>query len=301
MNTKRLWMLFIVPLLFVAPVAAKTERAIPDPALGYPVLITLKSCPPDLVPQASGFFLNAGDGLYLVTASHVLFDNSSPARQLICKQAELVAYSPNPKEKGKNLLLLDLVALNASGDLKKHATRDVAVARIATTAQTSGKGTPDFLPGVQGLEVLPSGIVAAHLDGVKKFDQVVTADEIYIFGFPTSIGFHNIPQIDYLRPLIRKGIVAGINEQKKTLILDSFVFHGNSGGLVLAVEQSAAQTKQVRVIGVISQIIPVVASSLNPRSPHAAAEKYNSGYSVAEPMDTVLELIEALQANCPRP
>src|SRR6185436_8638766 len=98
-----------------------------------------------------------------------------------------------------------------------------------------------------------------------------------------------------------KGIVAGVNEQKKTLILDSFVFHGNSGGLVLAVEQSAAQTKQVRVIGVISQIIPVVASSLNPRSPHAAAERYNSGYSVAEPMDTVLELIEALQANCPRP
>jgi hypothetical protein len=197
-------------------------------------------------------------------------------------------------------LLLDLVALNASGDLKKHETHDVAVVRIGTTTQTDGKSKTDFLPGVRGVEMLPLGIVAVGLDGVKKFDQVLAADEIYIFGFPTSIGFHNIPQIDYLRPLIRKGIVAGVNEQKRTVILDSFVFHGNSGGLVLEVEQSEAQAKRVRIIGVISQIIPVVASGLNPRSPHAATEKYNSGYSVAEPMDTVLELVEAIQANCPR-
>jgi trypsin-like peptidase len=291
-------MLLLVPLFFVAPATLKAERVIPDSSLGYPVLITSKSCPPALVPQASGFFLKTSDSLYLVTARHVFFDNSSPAPQLICKQTELVAYSPNPKETGKNRILLDLVALNASGDLKKHATHDVAVVRIGTFTQMDGKEKTDFLPGVQDLESLPSGIVTVSLDSVKKFDQVLAANEIYIFGFPSSIGFPNVPQIDYLKPLIRKGIVAGINERRKTLILDGFVFHGNSGGLVLEVEQPEAQAKKARVIGVISQIIPVVASSLNPNSSHAATEKYNSGYSVAEPMDMVLELVEALEANC---
>lgn len=300
MNTKRLWMLFFVPLFFVAPALASADRVIPEPSLGYPVLITMKSCPPALVPQASGFFLNANNSLYLVTARHVIFDNASPARQLICKQAELVAYSPDAKATGKNLILLDLVALNASGDLKKHAKHDVAVVRIGTFAQVEGKEKTDFLPGVQALETLPTGIVAVKLDSVKKFDQVLTASEIYIFGFPSSIGYTNVPQIDYLKPLIRRGIVAGLNGQKKTIILDGFVYHGNSGGLVLEVEQQEARTKTVRVIGVVSQIIPVVASGLNPNSSHATTEKYNSGYSVAEPMDTVLELVEELQASYPR-
>src|SRR5581483_9606964 len=211
MKTHRLWLLFFATLLFSAPALARTERVIPEPSLGYPVLITMKSCPPALVPQASGFFLNANNALYLVTARHVFFDNASPARQLICKQAELVAYSPDSKATGKNLILLDMVALNASGDLKKHATHDVAVVRIGTLAQVDGKEKPDFLPGVQALETLPSGIVAVKLDSVKRFDEVLTASEIYIFGFPSSIGYPNVPQIDYLKPLIRRGIVAGIN------------------------------------------------------------------------------------------
>ena len=301
MNNKKLWTLLFSQLFFLTPISLKAERAIPDSGLSYPVLITMKSCPPALVPQASGFFLSAGDALYLVTGRHVLFNNASPEPQLICKQAELIAYSRNPKEAGRNLILLDLEALNASGDLKKHATHDVAVVRIGTFAKVDGKKTTHFLQGVQGLEVLPSGIVAVGLDGVKNIDQVFAADEVYVLGFPSSIGFQNIPQIDYLRPLIKKGIVAAINEQRKTLILDSSVFHGNSGGPVLEVEQQDAQTKKLHIIGIISQIIPVVASGLNPNSSHAATEKYNSGYSVAEPMDAVLELINCSYVEGKRP
>lgn len=291
MNTKRLARLLFLPLFLLAPSALRAERALPDNSLSYPVLITLKSCPPALTPQATGFFLDTGDSLYLVTARHVFFNNATPERQLICKQAELIAYSPNPKETGKNLMLLDLAALNLSGDLKKHATHDVTVVRIGNFTALAGKKKLCFLPGAQALELLSSGLTTVGLDLVKNLDEVLAANEIYILGFPSSIGFQNVPQIDYLRPLIKKGIVAGINEQRKTLILDSSVFHGNSGGPVLEVEQQDAQVKKVRLIGLISQIIPVVASGLNPNSSHAATEKYNSGYTVAEPMDVILELI----------
>jgi S1-C subfamily serine protease len=64
-------------LLVGIAVEGKAARAIPDDNLAYPVQITLQDCPPPRGGEGSGFFLNADPVQYLVTARHVLFDESS--------------------------------------------------------------------------------------------------------------------------------------------------------------------------------------------------------------------------------
>jgi hypothetical protein len=52
------------------------------------------------------------------------------------------------------------------------------------------------------------------MDTVQKFEQVLTANVIYLFGYPASIGLQQAPQIDYNAPLLRRGIISGVNSSK---------------------------------------------------------------------------------------
>lgn len=88
--------------------------------------------------------------------------------------------------------------------------------------------------------------------------------------------------LDIKLPLLRKGIIAGKNTVLKIIVLDSPVYQGNSGGLVLEVERECGQ-ENYKAIGVITNLVPFTKDD---------SEKFqNSGYSVAVPMDSVLELI----------
>src|ERR1700691_2639842 len=57
------------------PPASVSARAIPDDNLAYPVLVTLGDN-----SSGSGFFLNDGNAVYLVTARHVLYRNKPPQK-----------------------------------------------------------------------------------------------------------------------------------------------------------------------------------------------------------------------------
>jgi hypothetical protein len=60
---------------------------------------------------------------------------------------------------------------------------------------------------------------------IKYFKDVNVGNEVYAFGYPTSITSVN-PWLNIKLPLLRKGIVAGKNELLNAII-------GNSGGLVM--------------------------------------------------------------------
>jgi len=83
----------------------------------------------------------------------------------------------------------------------------------------------------------------------------------------------------------------------KSIILDCPVYAGNSGGPVLQVEQVGlrAQGLQIEfaVIGVVAEFVPVAEEWLNKTHGYSNFEIGNSGYSVATPMDFVLEIISA--------
>lgn len=206
-----------------------------------------------------------------------------------------------------NRLSVDLQALNLAGRVKAHATHDVAVVQVAVVvaANPAPVAVPAAAPkaadgaqlrrieivsGIAVNESAPSGILGVGLDGVEKFDQVLTPNDIYVLGYPASIGIQQAPQIDYSAPLLRKGIVAGTNSANKTIVLDCMTFHGNSGGPVLEVINQGIGSR-FRVIGVVSQYVPVAETWVNTTQSYFNMQLYNSGYSIAEPMDPVLELV----------
>lgn len=269
------------------------ERAIPDDNLAYPALLTLGSG-----VQGSGFFLNLETGTVLVAARHVLFKEG--ADDLHGVEAEIRSYSKAPKETGGNIFLLDLGRLQRDGNIKRHTTHDVAVIRIGKPISGDEPHVLKLLDGVTVKELTRSGILGVAENTVKKFEDVLVANQVFIFGFPTSIGLKNIPQIDYAKPLLRTGIVAGTNEKARTILLDCPVYQGNSGGPVLEVEDLGFG-KKFRIIGVVSQFVPVIETWRNMVYGYTNINISNSGYAIAIPMDFVLELTSQFASSHRQP
>ena len=282
---RKLFGVLLIVLVLVAPKIGETSREIPDDNLAYPVLISLKTG-----SNGSGFFLNNDSRIYLVTASHVLFDETSG--NLKAQQAKLLSYSIDPKETERNIIQLDLKVLVESNRVRKHSSEDVAVVFIAMSKENAdtGQKTLSVVPGVDVIQKAPSGILGVNFESVKPFKDVLTANPIYVFGYPTSLGMKEIPQIDPLRPLLRFGIVAGTNPDGKTIILDCPSYPGNSGGPVLEVENVDLGKKKFKVIGVVSQFIPFSETRANITHKDKNLTISNFGYTIAVSMDPVIEL-----------
>ena len=263
---------------------AVAKRAIPDDNLAYPVLITFKNDG----TTGSGFYLNTDKAVYLVTARHVLFNPDTHKPRGV--EIELLSYSKDPSDPRRNLVAVDLAILERDGNLKVHPSEDVAAVRIGEVDNDSAskpEGTLrklSTLPGVVFKEMAATGILGVPAENVKTFDQVLTGNEVILFGYPTSLGLKELPQLDPLRPLLRKGLVAGQNPQKRSIVLDCPSYPGNSGGLVLEIESEGFQT-HFYAIGVVREFVP-----FDIRSSYSQFI-LNSGYSIATPMDFVLELI----------
>lgn len=255
-------------------------RALPDDNLAYPILIS-----PSTGGAGSGFYLNGAKGVYLVTARHVLFSDAGIS--LRAPEITAVSYPKDPSETGENRFRIALTTLQNNGNLQSHPERDVALARIGIPKPE--EGTFDLAPGVTAIKQAASGILGVSPTSIKTFDKVLVANEVFIFGYPTSLGLKNIPQLDYARPLLRKGIIAGKNDQLHTIILDCPVYPGNSGGPIVEVEQEGL-TLHFAIVGVVSEFVPVAEEWLNKTHGYTNLEIGNSGYSVATPMDYVTEV-----------
>ncbi len=258
-------------------------RAIPDNNLAYPVLIV----PKPRIKPGSGFFLNTASGTYLVTARHVLFEGVL-MDELIAPFAELVTYPKDPKEAGRNVFTLDLEKMHTAGYVKRHESQDIAAVMV-------GKALPggriEVVPGFGVASSTPSGFLSVGTSTLKMYDDVLVANEVFVFGYPTSLGLKALPQLDPLRPLLRRGIVAGVNPEKRSIILDCPLYPGNSGGPVLEVEVDDSGERKFSVIGVMSQFVPYIETWVNTLHGFEISSIENSGYSVATPVDFVLELL----------
>ena len=282
---------FAMILLFfhVLSSPAIAGRDIPDDNLSLAVLVTL-----DSGEQASGFYLDDTNYYYLVTARHVLFDPGTQA--LKSKTAMLLSYSKDVKDPKRIKLKINLENLQKDGLIRKHQTADVAVARIGKSQKTpDGEGqivtTGNYVEWIEGMNA--AAILASSISGMTRFDEVLTGNEVYLFGYPGSIGIKEIPQIEYERPLLRKGIVAGKNQSKKTIILDCTTYFGNSGGPVAQAEIIGLGNTAFRIIGIVSEFIPFTETWIN--ATHKMSSHWqisNSGYSVIVPIDRVLEVLE---------
>jgi len=280
--------------LILAATTASAGRNIPDSHLALPVLVTLESGG----GEASGFYLNDTNHFYLVTAFHVLFDPTT--KKLRSKSATLLSYSADLKNPKAIKIKIDLKQLVADGHVASRFESDVTVVRIGKRQKKPDGQDEVTTQGkyVQWLEGLgEAATLSFPIAGLKKFDEVLTGNDIYLFGYPVSVGIKQMPQIEHDRPLLRKGVVAGKNQSKKTIILDCPIYYGNSGGPVAQVEVVGLGNTEFRVIGIVSQFVPFQETWVNTTHKVSHWEISNSGYSVVIPADYILELVQKLNSK----
>ena len=270
------------------------KTSIPEDNLDYPVLIKLNDG-----SLASGFYLNDDDTriTYFITARHVLFEKNKNTNSFVLRsnRAVLVSYPSTLKTMEAVEIELRLDSINGKGNIlfNFNDNDDVAIVKIGESSENS-----NFVVFVKG-DVIPNKIpkganfVGVNLKNTKKYADVFLSNEVIVFGYPTSLGIINQPQIEYDKPLLRKGIIAGKNDKKKTIILDCPIYYGNSGGPVVVVEvdEVGAFKKHFSVIGVVSEFIPFEEVWYNLKHKYTNSSIENSGYSVVVPMDVVFDLI----------
>jgi hypothetical protein len=254
-------------------------RRIPDDNLAFPGLLT--------IGQGSGtsFFLNCPDATHLVTAHHVLFDPKSGAPW--ADTFVVMAYSRDQAIASPQRFMFHVPALVTSGRLRTDRVHDVAVAEVA---RVGADGNMDFVPGVAPVTPMQWPIIGVPLMSVLRVADVLIGNEVYLFGYPVSIGLPQVPQLDYDRPLLRRGIVAGKNPSRGAVIVDCPVYPGNSGGPVMQLDADGTQNSY-RVFGVAIEFVPTTAKVYHAGSAVPSDALVNSGYAVVAAMDHVLSLL----------
>jgi hypothetical protein len=262
-------------------IKGKIMASLPKINTAYPVLISVGNG-----SSGSGFYLDNDSAVYLVTACHVLFKDRLELYPGITRLTSLADDFAT-----KFTYELDCAQLWADGALKKHPRADVAVCRIATLTSGPDGRNMYSVPGVTAKSRLAVGthVIGMPATSTRAFDEVEVSNDVFLFGYPTSLG-HNA-QIDRATPLLRKGIIAG-KAQDGRLIINCPVYFGNSGGLVMEVEYADAATTYYHGIGIAVQMVPFVEELWSKQFNAQTGVRYeNSGYSIVEPMDRILELL----------
>ena len=101
----------------------------------------------------------------------------------------------------------------------------------------------------------------------------------------------------YATPIARSGIVARSGDGE--LILDAFIFPGNSGGPIVYVPPikvggplSSTLINEERIVGIVTDYLPFTDVALSPQTkrPRVSFEE-NSGLCHAIPADKILEML----------
>lgn len=249
---------------------------LPDNNLDYPVYIELPGR-----SAGSGFYVRTQTHLFLATARHVL---ARPDGLPLFNRARLTSYMQRFSQKA--ILEIDLTRAHATQELKVHQTADVAVVRLAAAnAQGHVSCLPHAVIAQEGV-----GIVGILHENFVPFDRVGIGNAAFTFGYPISIG-DAAQQLAPTIPLVRGGSVAGINNIKKTVILDTPIYQGNSGGLVIEINEDDWPNRRFLAIGLVSQFIPFIEEMRSLHFGTVNTNIENSGLAVIEPTDRISELI----------
>ena len=239
----------------------------------------------------SGFILQASNSVYLVTARHVLFESGTNGWQLSRPQIEISAFtSLSETNEGHTVLAVDLQSLLKKSEVRFSTNRDVALARLEYCTPTN-KNFQTYLPEVS-VKTTNHVLCMCPETLMMKYPEVsFVGSDVFLVGFPASIGIPELPQIDSTRPLLRKGIVAGLNQSRRTIILDCPVYQGNSGGPVVTKEQVNANTWYFPILGIAVEWVPFRDVWESKRFKYTNQTLSNSGYAVVEPAEAILEMV----------
>jgi hypothetical protein len=223
-------------------------------------------------PIGTGFLIESPNKhIILITAKHVILDESGRILQNL-------AYRLNDKE-GKSIILTDEhITKLRTGSWFLSENNDVACRFILR------KKTSDVIN-------IPLSIFL-----VSK--ELNIGAPLVILGFPLGLRSE-----DYAIPIARKAMVA--RADPKLIIVDGFVFPGNSGGPVIYLPSvlfgkgiTPGVLNEQRVVGLVSESINSVEIAISPQTkrPRISFED-NTGLANVIPSEAILELINSTEVS----
>lgn len=242
--------------------------------------------------SGSGIFIKSNKHIYFATAKHVLF-NPPDYQQLTSSTAIIKSFSRDPNVSDPLIQEIILGLYNINQNIKQHKSSDCAVVRLG---DIQSQGEDKYLVrNYPGCSIRNTGLSSfqlawAPIEIFTRYQAVIPGDIIYVHGYPISLSKVNDTQIDFERPLLQKGIVAQKNKKNNTLILDTMVFPGNSGGPVI-MERSKFPQVDFSVIGLAIERVFFTDSENQEGKLY-----YTTTYSVACPADSILDLISEFES-----
>lgn len=219
-------------------------------------------------PIGTGFLLQTPNKhIALITAKHVVYENEGRGALL-----QSIAYRLNRKD-GKSILFPDSgVSAKLSSGWFRSETTDVACRLILR------EDTSDFV-------TIPYSLFLST-------QQMEAGAPLFIIGFPLGLRSDQ-----YATPIVRRACIARVDQDM--LIVDGFVYPGNSGGPVIyepTLQPGKGFTTPIlqgewfvgMVLSEIAYIEPAV--SLQTKRPRVTFEQ-NSGLSNVLPAEKIMDLL----------
>lgn len=237
------------------------------------------------IGSGSGFYIQDSSKHFicLVTACHVIIN---PQQNVLYSDSILfISYKKNSQRDNRDSFKISLVSASKMGMLRYDIQKDVAVIKFAIFL---GRAI-NYLPFVEKLTKSNTYISSIEIHNIKKIKELKTMSDVYTIGYPKSLSLN--ANFDYNRPLIRRGIISGVDITKNKIITDCPTYQGNSGGMVFETE---LLSDTFYVIGIVSQFVPFEEHWINEAYGYFNTNVYNSGYTVVVPIDAVIEQIDLL-------
>lgn len=246
----------------------------------------------DGVLQGTGTLIVDSSFLYLVTAKHVI-------KKTECDTVLFKSFPTGRREDGYGYIKIHLPNARRAGQIYYSKSSDVA---LIVLGEKKAKGDEIRLAAfVRGSD--PVGRMNSIEELVHQKD-LVFGTPIMTIGFPIELSnFTKSKRLTFQLPLTRQGLIAGFTDDGK-IVADMTVYGGNSGGPVYTmkngfrrVENNSYVTGYVmKLIGIVIEYVPAKEGAFSGRGTGIVVSN-NSGYSIVEPVDSILELIQKHQVN----
>ncbi|MDP3494276.1 MAG: trypsin-like peptidase domain-containing protein [Hyphomonadaceae bacterium] len=264
---------FILIIFFVISFN-KIISQIPADNIESAVYISLSRIDGNILTKydGTGFFYQDSLHTYLITAHHVLYDSLGKLKSAI---GSVNFYDKNSDSKTPDKITLDLSFLESEKKIKYKSNYDIVAIELGDSKKLDSINGIAFNKYVHHFGKLNLMVCSPKL--IKRFKDISIGNDVFIIGYPTSVTQGKTPIYDFNRPLLRKGAVAGKDVFQTKIIVDCFANKGNSGGPVIYKSQTEVMVSNYSLIGI------VVAVNIYGNS--------NTGYSIVEPIDKILEVI----------
>lgn len=249
--------------------------------LSYPLRIEIGDF------QATGFLINQDGDTYLVSTTHTYYYDDE---KLISDTFKVFAYTDNINDNLCWQFTININTLIKNGNFISHNEEDVTVIYFSRILDGL------IAKPIEGIMIdyyQKDKVCTIPSRSIANINQVNISSEAYVLGYPSAIGLVEIPQIDFEKPLVKRGSIAGINFDKKTIILDCEIYHGNSGGPVLQGYQVGIGSYKIELIGMVVEYVPIE-QQLESEAISDGKTLINSGYSIAISADIIQELIKQI-------